>query len=96
MNFTKNGAANDDQFALFQTAIDDFSAYVAMYIAIRTGDWTLRLAAIKMMVCRFVRLGAMLYKWLSTRHLADLASTYPEEILKQMKCGGWVSALKDG
>ena len=96
LRFTKDGSSNDDQFALFTTAIDDFSAYIAMYVAIRTSDWHLRIAAIKMMAQRFVRSGAMLYKWLSTRHLADLATTYPEEVLRQMRCGGWVSALKDG
>ena len=47
--FTKEGSSNKDQFAVFSTAIDDFSAYISMYVAIRTSAWTLRIAAMKMM-----------------------------------------------
>ena len=90
------GYSSDDQFAFFSNAMNDFLAYIAVYIAIRTGDWNLRIAGIKMMAKRFVRSGAVLYQWLVLQHLADITTSYPSRILDRLKAGAWVSALKDG
>ena len=57
--FSSDGTKNDDQFALFQPAIDDFQAYVQVYIAIRTGNWRLRVVGMKSMALRFFRSGAV-------------------------------------
>ena len=93
--FLKHGSLNDDQFALFLTAMEDFEAYLAVYLSIRSADWDLRVAGIKLMAPRFMRSGAAVYKWLIMRHLADI-TTYPENILERLRVGGWVSCLKDG
>ena len=91
------GYSSDDQFALFTNAIEDFIAYMVVYISIRTGNWKLRIAGIKMMAQRFVRSGATLYQWLILRHLADISDSvaYPSDILDRLKAGAWVSALTD-
>ena len=94
--FMLDGFKSDDQFALFCTAIEDFQAYLAVYIAIRTSDWTLRNAGIKSMATRFVRSGATLYQWLVLRHLADLGQTFPDSVITKFENGAWVRALKDG
>ena len=93
--YVEDGRKADDQFALFMTALDDFHPYIACYISIRTGDWKLRIASIKMMATRFVLSGAVNYKWWVMRHLADV-KTYPKGIKDRLEAGSWVSCLKDG
>ena len=66
-----------------------------MYIAIRSSSLELRISALKMMAQRFMRSGAVTYKWLALRHLSDI-KIYPSKMLKRMRSGGWVSALQDG
>ena len=44
--FNKSGYISDDQFALFSNVLEDFQAYYAMYIAIRSSDWVLRNSAL--------------------------------------------------
>ena len=90
----KNGYKGDDQFSLFTNMLKDFHAYYAMFIAIKIGNWSLRIASLKMMT-RFVRSGAHNYNWLVLRHLADVDS-YPDSILKHLELGAWVSTLQDG
>ena len=43
----------------------------------------------------FIRSGAISYKQLVIRHLADI-TTYLSGIIDRLKAGAWVSALKDG
>ena len=94
-SFMDHGYKNDDQFALFTNVLNDFLVYVSLFISIRTGNWNMRVAGLKMAAIRFVRSGAVLYKWLILRHLADISS-YPACIVNRMQVGGWVSVLKDG
>ena len=88
-DFEKNGCANDDQFALFFDIIEDFLPY-SIYIAIRSSNWELRISALKIMAPRFMRSGAVTYKWLVLIHLADFKS-YPSKKIERMRSGGWVS-----
>ena len=94
-DFEKNVCANDDLFALFFDITEDFLPYYSTYITIRLSNWEVRISALKMMASRFMRSGAVTYKWLVLRHLADIKS-YPSKMIKQMRSGGWVSALQDG
>ena len=48
-----------------------------------------------MMAPRLIRSGAVTYKWLVLRHLADIKSC-PSKMIERMRTGGWVSALQDG
>ena len=94
-DYMKNGYKEDDQFALFTNMLKGFHAYYAMFIAIRTGNWSLRLASLKMMTTRFVQSGVHTYKWLVLWHLANVHG-YPDSILKCLELGVWVSTLQDG
>ena len=86
-DFEKNSCANDDQFALFFDIIEDFLPYYSMYMAIRSSNWELRISALKMMAPRFMRSGAVTYKWLVLRHLADIKS-YPSKMIERIRsCG---------
>ena len=42
----KNGYKVDDQFALLTNMLKDFHAYYAMFITIKIGNWSLRLASL--------------------------------------------------
>ena len=77
----KIGYKEDDQFALFTNMLKDFHAYYAMFITIKTGNLSLRIASLKMMTKRFVWSGMHNYKWLVLWHLANVHS-YPDSILK--------------
>ena len=90
----KNGYKENNQFALFSNMLKDFHAYYAMVIAIRTGNWSLRIASLKMITTRFVQSGAHTYKWLLLWDLANVHG-YPDSILKNLELGAWVSTLQD-
>ena len=49
-NCNELGYKTNDQFVLFMNVLDDFQAYYAMYIAIRSSNWDRRISSIKMMV----------------------------------------------
>ena len=89
-----NHSKDEEVFIFFNNLLDDYLVYMMIYIAIRAGDWSLRLTSLKMMAERFVTSGATLYQWIVIRHLADLSSTFPEGILDVFQQGGWVSVLK--
>ena len=93
--FKVNSIKDDEIFHLFQNFMDDFLPYYMMYIAIRSGNWSMRQTSLKMMAERFVVSGATLYQWLSLRHLADTQYTYPLDVIEFYEKGGWVSALRD-
>lgn len=66
----------------------DCLSYVMLYIAIRTGNWQLRIAAIKMMCPLFHVYDRPLYLRLITRHLADLL-VMPNSVLQHLSAGGF-------
>ena len=94
---SQEAGSSDKMFKLFANAVNDWLVYCLMYIAIRSGNWQMRKTGLKMIASRFVVSGATWYQTLVLRHLADLASIYPDEILEFLdKKKGWVSILRDG
>ena len=51
-----------EKFAVFTNMFKGLHAHYAMFIAIRTGNWSLKIASLKMMTTRFLRSGAHTYK----------------------------------
>ena len=74
----------------------DGLAYVGLYLALRSGNWNLRVACMKMMAPVFCAYDHMTYKRLICGHIADILTlpepilTLPEPILKSFSEGGFV------
>ena len=61
-------------------------AYVALFVAIRNGDWLLRMAAIKLMAAVFHAFDRPIYQQIVPRHLADLLC-FPPQVLHHLQKG---------
>ena len=64
-----------------------------MYLALRSGNWNLRVACMKMMAPNFCAYDHMTYKRLICGHIADLL-TLPEPVQKCFSEGGFVVSCK--
>ncbi len=75
-----------------QFVFKDALAYVSMYLAIRSGDWELRLASMKLMVPVFSAFDHLTYRKLIAQHLADVLSL-PPSVLNYFRKGGFVVSI---
>ena len=64
----------------------DFTAYLALYVAIRTRHWTLRMAGLKEMAPTFWAFDRTTYCKLIPDHISDL-KTFPPEVLHSFMQG---------
>ena len=71
----------------------DCCAYIQLYLAIRSGNWSLRVAAIKQMAPLFTVFDQDIYMKLIPSHLLDIAQHYPSEILACFMSGGFTVSL---
>ena len=62
--------------------------YMSLFIAIRNGDWKLRMASIKYMAAVFTAFDRPIYQKLIPQHLADLLC-FPAPVLKYLKKGAF-------
>ena len=76
-----------------QFVLRDGLAYVGMYLAIRSGNWNLRVGCMKMMAPIFCAYDHMTYKRLICVHIADLL-TLPQPIQECFSEGGFVVSSK--
>lgn len=83
MESKKNGTKQFWSQFVFQ----DCFAYVFLYLAIRSGRWDLRMAAIKSMAVLFTAFDRPNYQKLIPQHIVDML-TIPEEILSHLSKGG--------
>lgn len=67
-------------------------AYVGQFLAIRSGDWDLRLASVKAMAPVFTAFDHQTYQKLISMHLDDLLSM-PPEIRAMFKQGAFVVSI---
>jgi hypothetical protein len=75
-----------------QFVLTDCFSYVALYLAIRTGNWELRLASIKYMAALFTAFDRQKYQKLIPQHIVDLL-TIPIETLSMLQSGGFTVSL---
>ena len=72
-----------------QFVFKDALAYVALYLTIRSGDWDLKMASIKLMAPIFSAYDHSTYSKLIARHISDVLSL-PTSILNSFKEGCFV------
>ena len=76
-----------------QFIFKDCFAYISMYIAIRSGNWNLRMAAYKLMAPLFTAFDRFVYQQLIAQHVFDV-NCFPHDLLKALKDGGFVVSLR--
>ena len=75
-----------------QFMFQDMPAYIGLFLAIRGGDWSLRMACIKQMAPVFSAFDHFNYRKLISRHLADVL-TMPQSVLTMLQQGGFVVSI---
>ena len=67
-------------------------AYVGLFLAIRSGDWQLRVASMKLMAPIFIAFDHQTYQKLIAQHIADILCM-PPSILSMFQQGGFVISI---
>ena len=75
-----------------QFVFKDCFSYVALYLAIRSGKWDLRMAAIKQMAALFTAFDRPNYQKLIPQHIVDML-TIPKEVLSNLQQGGFTVSI---
>ncbi len=75
-----------------QFVFKDAMAYISLFLAIRSGDWDLRLASIKQMAPIFSAFDHSTYQKLIAQHIADVVRM-PDSILTMFQQGAWVVSV---
>ena len=70
----------------------DALAYVGLFLAIRSGNWKLRVASIKLMASIFTPFDHQTYRRVIAQHLADIKSM-PDNIISTFRKGGFTVSL---
>jgi len=73
-----------------QFVFQDCLAYIMLHLGVRCSNWTLRVAALKVMAPLFVAYDRTTYQKLVPHHLADIQK-YPQSVLNCLKEGFTVS-----
>ena len=93
IEFLKNKSQTSNNWKFWsQFVLQDGLAYVGMYLAIRGGNWNLRLACMKLMVPLFCAYDHMTYKRLISRHICDVLNL-PTTVLQSLSEGGFVASI---
>lgn len=73
-----------------QFVFQDCLAYITLHLGVRCSNWTLQVAALKLMAPLFVAYDRTTYQKLVPHHLADIQK-YPQSVLNCLKEGFTVS-----
>ena len=91
--FVQQMAKTDDTWKFWANFVFmDVMAYVSFFLAMRSGDWTLRLYSLKQMVPVFTAFDHLTYQKLISDHLADVQQL-PESIRAMFNQGAHVVSL---
>ena len=71
---------------------EDCQPYIALFIAIRSENWDLRMASLKSMAADFTAFDHPVYQKLITRHIVDVLSM-PSELLQYFVKGGFALSI---
>ena len=84
--------ADDTWKFLRQFILSDCYAYIGLYLAIRGGNWRLRMSGLKQMALLFAAFDQNSYQRIIPNHLAHLEE-YLKEILQCIEAGGFTVNL---
>ena len=91
--YLTNLSAQDDTCKLWRKfVLEDCLPYIGLYIAMRSGNWNLRMYSIKEMAALFSAYDRITYQRLIPRHIAKLLRA-PPELLSHLQDGGFVASL---
>ena len=88
----ENASSNKTRRFWKQFVLQDCFSYVSLYLAMRSGRWDLRMAAIKSMAALFTALDRPNYQKLIPRHIVDML-TIPEELRTHLAYGGFTVSI---
>ena len=88
--FIQTMARKDDTWRFWvQYVFVDAMAYISLFLAIRSGDWHLRMSSVKSMAPIFTAFDHPTYQKLISNHISDILSL-PQSILLMFEQGGFV------
>ena len=86
-------ACTDDTWRFWvQFVFEDAMAYKSLFLAIRSGDWDLRVASIKSMAALFTAFDHTTYQNVISQHLEDIAKM-PAPIIAMFRQGAFVVSI---
>ncbi len=86
-------SARDDTWKFWSRFVfEDSMPYVSLFIAIRSENWHLRLASLKLMAANFTAFDHPTYQKLITQHIVDVSSM-PKPLLDYFKQGGFAVSI---
>lgn len=92
-SFIDGKAEVDDTWHFWVNFIfEDGMAYIALFMAIRSGNWNLRMAALKLMAADFAAYDHPNYQKLITQHIMDVLHM-PEELVQYLQGGGFALSI---
>ena len=92
-SFIDKMSSADDTWKFWSRFVfEDCMPYIALFIAIRSGNWHLRMAALKQMAANFTAFDHPIYQKLITNHIQDVLHM-PHELLEYLKTGGFTVSI---
>ena len=93
-DFIRNMARSDETWRFWvQYVFVDAMAYVSLFLAMRSGDWHLRMSSIKNMAPLFTAFDHQTYQKLISNHISDLLSL-PKSVLLMFEQGAFVVNIR--
>ena len=94
-SFIQSKAQKDDTWTFWnQFVFQDAMAYVGLFLAIRSGDWDLRMGSMKSMAPVFTAFDHSLYQILISAHVSDLL-TMPKAVISMFRQGAFVVSINE-
>ena len=93
-DFTERMSTADPNWKFWSDYISSNAfCYIALFVSIRSTNWLLRIAAIKLMAPIFSAFDRPTYRKLIPQHLADCL-LLPSEVQEHFSCGGFTVSIK--
>lgn len=93
ISFIEKMSDQDDTWKVWSRfVLEDCMPYVALFISIRSENWHLRMAVVKLMAADFTAFDHPIDQKLITNHILDVMNM-PKELLDYFKAGGFAVSI---